>query len=308
MTWNFLRSAPMAESRTTLFLLRLIVCLLVWDTHSGWLAHWDEPLQALQAMVVNPLQFDMVYESQPHPNGIAQWVDLTILSDNRVEIPLRILTLISIIAYLWNVPAWLSLAVPTLFGIAAGTLSNSQGSIGHITQMLHCTLLCLWLGDLWRLLFRRGLTSLAVGQLQAHIGRQAIAAGYVVSALTKLVETRGMWIANARYAPLQMVKNNDMKFYQDLDPSFQTLNGLAQTMMEHPALSQLLFGLGLPLELLAFLACVNRPLSWMVGGTLLFFHIAVLQLMSLFFPFNMGLLLAFFVLPGLLPREPNHAA
>jgi hypothetical protein len=292
---------PFHESQVTLFLLRFIVVLLVWDTHSGWIAHWDQPLAAIVDMARNPLSWDMVYTTQPAPNGLASLgLDLTWLARDGFEKTLRFLALGSLLLYLARVPTWLSLAVPTWFGILSGTLSNSQGHIGHITQMLHVTLLCLWVADVWRVLTRNKMDSLDAQRLQAHVGRQAIAAGYVVSALTKLYDTGGAWISNARYAPLQMVKNNDMKFFQDLDPAFQKLNSLAQLMMDHPMLSQLLFGLGLPLELFALLGCRNKMLAWMIGIALILFHVGVLQLMSLFFPFNIGLLLAFFVLPGVM--------
>jgi hypothetical protein len=295
----WLQRLPFQESSATLFLLRLVVVLLVWDTHSAWMAHLDSPWMALVAAAKQPFTFDLVYSSQPSPNGMASWFDLTWLSLDAVERPLRLAALVSLLCYLAGLPAWLTLLLPTWFGILTGTLANSQGSIGHIVQVLHVTLLCLWLADLWRLLKRGTMDRLAAGRLQAHVGRQAIAAGYVVSALTKLYETGGNWIANARYAPVQMVKNNDMKFYQDLDPSFQQLNGLAQTLMDYPVVCQIVFGLALPLELFAFMGCRNQRLAWIIGLGLILLHLGILQMMSLFFPFNMGLLLAFFVIPGL---------
>jgi hypothetical protein len=302
---SLLQRISFCESSATLFLLRLVVVLLVWDTHSAWLAHWDSPWMAFLAAVKQPFTFDLVYSSQPTPNGLATWFDLTWLSLDTVEKPLRLAALVSMLCYLAGMPAWLTLLLPTWFGILTGTLANSQGSIGHIVQVLHVTLLCLWLADLWRLWKHKGMDRLASGQLQAHVGRQAIAAGYVVSALTKLYETGGNWVANARYAPIQMVKNNDMKFYQDQDPSFQQLNGMAQTLMDYPVVCQIIFGLALPLELFAFAACRNQRLAWIIGVGLTALHLGILHMMSLFFPFNIGLLLAFFVIPGL--RKPAAA-
>jgi hypothetical protein len=293
------RFASFQESYLTLLLLRLILVLLVWDTHCGWVEHVNDPARAFYSMIYKPWSFDIIYHSQPYPNGIAQFMSLTWIADNHIEFPLRALTLASLLLYLLRVPAFMSLALPTLFGIISGTLNNSQGSIGHLTQALHITLLCLWLGDLWRRRYRPDFTPLQAERLLAHIGRQAIAAGYVASALSKLLKTGIDWITHARYAPLQMVKNNDMKFYESLDPSFQKFNPLAQMMIEHPAFCQLLFGLGLPLELLAFMGCRNKTWGWIVGLSLFAFHWSVLQLMNLFFVFNMGLLLAFFIIPGL---------
>lgn len=75
------------------------------------------------------------------------------------------------------------------------------------------------------------------------------------------------------------------------------MDWLPEFMMTHPLLSQLFFGLALPLELLAFLGCRNRRLALIFGSSLLLFHWSVKQLTELDFEYNTLLLWVLMVNP-----------
>lgn len=298
---HLFRYEPIRHTRGELILLRLILGLLIWDTYSGWIGTWTQPLVALEALLKNPWSWDMTYTTQPHPNGLAAWFDLTWIAQDHIEFPLRIATIASLIAYMAGIPAACSLALPLVFSILGTTLANSQGAIGHTAQVLHLVLLMVWVGGVWSEINRwRGKPlpqDFTAGQWQADLARQGIAAAYVVSALTKLQNSGGDWFSDAQYLALHVTKNNDMQFYDSLDPAAQTLNWLPQVMMQHPTLCQMLFGFGLPLELFAFVGLLNRRLAALFGLALLSFHIAVTELMQLSFIFNKVLLIAYFIAP-----------
>lgn len=300
--WQFFTHCePFRHARWELALLRVIVALLVWDTQTGWVAHIHEPQEIPRAILENSQKADIRYESQPHPNGLAMWFDFTFISKDSLEKPLRNAVAVSLLLYVLGVPAALSLLLPMFFGIAASTLANSQGAIGHTSQVLHLTLLSLWLAGVWSLWCRWKKKPLphnyTSGEFEASWARQGIMAGYVVSAISKLFFSEGSWLTSARYLPLHIVKNKDMEVYDKLDPASVSHEWLPQLMMEHPLWCIVIFGLALPLELFAFLGLCNRRAAAFFGIGLIGFHETVTQLMSLSFIFNKILLLAFFVAP-----------
>jgi hypothetical protein len=298
---NLLRWEPIYHARWELVIMRMLFAMLIWDTQSAWAADLWNPADIVKAMLTRPFDWDIPFTAQPHPNGIAMFMDITWISIDWVEKSLRLLTFLSLIAFVGGVSAAYALAIPTAFGILAATLGNSQGSIGHTAQLLHQAMLGIWLASVWALVWRlkgrplwRGFT---LSQLEMEVGRQVVIAGYVASAVSKLIESKAQWFINAKYLPIHVVKNNDMKFYQLLDPVYQTYEGVAKVMLEHPLICQLVFGLGLPLELFAFFALRNRRMALFFGASLWFFHYTVMRLMNLFFFFNMGLLITFLICP-----------
>ena len=298
---DLFRWEPIAHTRWEMIVMRALFVLLIWDTQSAWAAELWNPLAMIKAMILRPLGWDITFAQQPHPNGIAMFMDVTWISIDWVEKTFRAVTFVSLIAFAIGAPAVFSLLVPTMFGILAGTLGNSQGAIGHTAQLLHQVMLGIWIGSAWAWFRqRKGLglwREFTLPQLEMEVGRQVLIGGYVASAVSKLIESKAMWFVNAKYLPIHMVKNNDMKFYQLLDPVYQTYEGIAKMMLEHPLACQVVFGIGLPLELFAFFGLRNRRMALIFGILLWVFHFMVNRLMNLFFFFNMGLLIVFLICP-----------
>lgn len=301
LKYFFLAHEPMRHPRWELVIMRVVLAMLLWDMHSNWTVSYKDPVQAVTLMVTNPQHVDVMESSQPKPNGLGLLVDFSFLSHDQVEKPLRALTGISLLLYIVGVPSVLSLALPLFFCVGVATLKNSQGFIGHTAQALHLVLLSVWLAGAWGWWRRRQGKALpwdfTQGQLEADITRQAMAAGYVVSGITKLVFSHGAWFTSAKYLPLHIVKNTEMKYYDAINPAALKHDWLPQLMMEHPLFCQLLFGAALPLELFAFVALYNRRSAALFGIGLIAFHESVTQLMNLSFIFNKALLLVFFVAP-----------
>ena len=297
----FLAHEPMRHARWELIIMRVVLAMLVWDMHSSWTQSYKDPVKAVTMMLTNAPNIDVTETSQPKPNGFGMWIDFSFLSKDSIEKPLRNATAVSLIAYILGVPSVLSLAIPVFFCLGVATLKNSQGYIGHTAQGLHLVLLSVWLAGIWGLVRRsrgkalnQGFTQ---GQFEADIARQAVMAGYVVSAMSKLAFSHGAWFSSAKYVPLHIVKNTEMKFFDGISPDALKNDWLPQLMMDHPFLCQVLFGVALPLELFAFLGLYNRRAAAFFGIGLIGFHESVTQLMNLSFIFNKAMLLAFFVAP-----------
>lgn len=300
--WSSLwRLEPIRHSRWEIITIRFLFALIVWDTQSGWVGYWTQPTRAFQAIVSNPKKFDIRHDSQPHPNGLAYFFDFTPLAKDNIEKPLRYAMGASLLLYALGVPAAFSLAIPLFFSLGTATLNNSQGSIGHTAQGLHLALLAVWLAGLHSFIqkkrnqpLKHGFSS---GELEIDWARQALAATYVVSAISKLIISKGLWFIDAKYFALHVLKNNEMQYYNLVDPAARQLHWLPEVMLQHPHWCQFLFGIALPLELLAFIALRNRRAAAIIGLSLIAFHESVTQLTQLSFIFNKFLLLILFVTP-----------
>lgn len=295
------RLEPFAMPRWEVVLVRLLFVLLVWDTQTGWINYWKEPAQAAHAMVHNAATFDIRWDSQPHPNGLAYFFDFAFLSNDTIEKPLRYAMGVSLVLYVLGVPGVFSLAIPLFMCLGTSTLANSQGSVGHTAQGLHLALLAAWLAALYAFIQKRRQRPLkygySTGELEIDWARQALVASYVVSALTKLFVSKGLWFIDAKYFPLHMLKNTEMQFYDTLDPASRALDWLPQAMLQHPHWCQFLFGIALPLELFAFIGLRNRRAAALFGLGLIGFHQSVTELTHLSFIFNKLLLLILMVTP-----------
>jgi hypothetical protein len=148
-----------------------------------------------------------------------------------------------------------------------------------------------------------------------HFTISAIAASYVVSAISKLVRSEGRWIENIPNIVLQIRKTNGQAFADTGDHTAAAATNFAIDLTSRdPDLARLLFGAGLGVELFAFLALFGRTWALLVGISLFVLHTLVSQLMSLEFTYNKAALvlllinipfwLYHLVLRSLLARRP----
>ncbi len=243
------------------------------------------------------------FTSQPQPHGLAVWgADFTWIGNEALAPTLRIAWAVCLLCYVCGIFPVLTLIPVTVASIGLGVLGNSQGAIGHATQIVTTVLIVQWLAYFWRLLQPRTRWPMPHGfdghQLAADWSRQGVAATYVVSAISKLVESRGNWISDTPYFGLQIVKSNNMGFYDWLTPRTDGFGAsLGQWFVDHPSLAVIIFGAALPLELFVFLGLNNRRIALFFGLALYVFHGTVTEMMQLGFLYHKMLLLALFINP-----------
>jgi len=262
---------------------------------------------------------------QPEPVGLAQFADLTWLATDTTRV--------------WLVPAcWIAVGlyafgllplVMTTFLLAVhigfGTLSNSQGAIHHTCQIVGLVLLAQWVALLrpffskqnpktvirdyyagWKKAVTDGVSSLSEVASRSSYGARfirysmhAVAAAYVVSAISKLFKSGGAWASNVPNIALQFEKNRQMAFYNTLektaDGQVEPGMAMAQWVLQHPTVAGAMFGAGLLVELFAFLALLNRWFALAFGLGLIGLHTMISELMKLGFAFNKQLLAIFFI-------------
>ncbi len=115
--------------------------------YAGWEMFLMRAFFGLAVWMGSPIF--LPYTSQPHPNGLAHFIDFTALASPEFFGPLRALLLIAIVFYVIRV--WTLPALTVMFGmvVAAGTLENSQGAINHTFQCYGLVILGQWLVSAW---------------------------------------------------------------------------------------------------------------------------------------------------------------
>ncbi len=234
-----------------------------------------------------------LFKEQPHPLGLAQWIDFTFLSRPAVARAAFFLSALGLAAYTAGKWPRVALTPAALCGVGFGTLAMSQGAQNHNTQLLVLCLLAQWIVHL----VRGG--GVAAGRQAVYWTNVVIASGYVVCGVVKLVRSNGIWIWKAPLLTAQLLKTNWSAYYDDLTPLPAWLEPMTRLFLEHPSLARVFFGSGLVLELAAILALLSRRWALVVGLALIALHLSISVVMNLNFTTHMWILAIFWVLPGL---------
>ena len=222
----------------------------------------------------------------------------TFLANPTYAVVLQIGLALALALYIWGrATAW-ALAYIVALLVARGTLSNSQGAIQHIGQIVCVVGVAQWLAYARRA-FSAWLPRWAfhgdVRDLAVHFSKEIVAGSYIVAACTKLIRSGGMWIANSPSLATSIVKANDQEYYNYL-PAGSADAGLAigHWILLHPTLAQLCFAAALLLELSSFAALASRRLAFVTGACLVLMHLSIWQAMSLHFTCHLLLVGVYF--------------
>jgi len=236
------------------------------------------------------------FESQPAPVGIAYILPLQFLSFPGVREAILGIVGIALLCYVLNRGLRWALLALTICSILTNTLLNSQGFVLHAYQIVTLTLLGQTILAFHHQSKRGSAFSEALKRSQFVFYSQGIVLGtYVVAALSKVINSRGQWLWNSKYLSGELIKSHRQVYYQKLDPALAEDIGAAVWLKAHPFLSQVIFGSGFFLELLALAALLGRWWALGIGLSLIAMHRGIYTLMRLEFPFNELLVLIFLV-------------
>jgi hypothetical protein len=191
-------------------------------------------------------------------------------------------------------------AVPliTLTHILPWTLHNSQGFTYHGNQIMSLTMIA-QTATVWWLAGKK-----KAGWLQpsAETGRWllfnsqfAVATAYFVSVCSKMIRSDWQWFQNSYYVALDFVKTMRQNYYSSLDPQYATDPPFVVFFMEHPMLAASMFSFGVVLEILLFFVIGQRLWGLVTGVLLILMHLGIAEMMNLFFPTHVFMLVVFFI-------------
>ena len=151
-------------------------------------------------------------------------------------------------------------------------------------------------------------------RVSVFLAQQTIVAVYVVSGLSKVIKSGFFgWISDARYFPIQIVKNQMYDYYNTLETHgvavvagngvgaalsrfFETLPDTTQTLMiSAPWVASMVLGAGLLLELFTWTALLSRGAAAIVGILIVAFHFLNGLIMDLSFPLNKMVVTVYFI-------------
>lgn len=253
------------------------------------------------------------FEKLRDPNGLASWFDLSPLADPTVTGFLVYLFLALALLYVSGRLPLLATGGLFLIHALVGSIHNSPRGHHHATQVVGLILMGQFGFFLWRFVrmrfFQKGESSLdkkheasiiATGAIT--ISMQMMCAGYVVSAISKWINSGGGWIPGVRWVAqvpniiVQFSKNEAQAYYDTLQPPVNQMNQWTiDFVSDHPNVAMAVFGAGFYLELLSFLALLNRRLALIFGIGLFAMHSMISEIMRLNFVYFKMILLLFFI-------------
>ena len=239
----------------------------------------------------------------PYPHGLAHFMDLGFLRDATTVHWLSLTATIALVLGALGIAEPLTLGWTLFVVIASKSYNQSQGAIGHAGQLLTLCLLAQWMASVWALRKKgAGLRGLVWGGVESWKRQvwwitQTIAAGYTVSACTKLINSDFTWPFRGANFLLQILKAHEENRASYLGQPGEFAQWIVQVLTHHPVLGNLMLIPAFLLEFLAFLALLNRRMSVVFGLGLLAFHKMTDLVMAIDFGSHQDLLWLFFVNP-----------
>ena len=255
------------------------------------------------------------FAAQPSPVGLARWIDLTWLHHDGM-FP-WVFGISALLCALYVVGLGLPLVLPALTAVhvIVRTYNNSQGFTHHGVQLVSMVLLVQTLTVWWKCRTSRAEQAAWLW----YYSRGIVLFSYVASAITKLINTKGLWVWQSRYLPIEIVKSWRLEYLTRLDPEFAGDPSAAFWLAHHPFAAQIIFGAGFFLELFAFLGLRDRLWSAIIGVAIVTMHLSIEWLMQLTFMNHQWLCLIFLINPigwllmllgarhgRMLPQPPNR--
>ncbi|MGF1655712.1 MAG: hypothetical protein ACFCU3_01900 [Verrucomicrobiales bacterium] len=282
--------------------------------HTWWKPAFDEStwealaLRVLIAWIVwSSVPDSLQFATQPIPNGLALYFDLTWIAEPGVWPVMRWTLLGALVVFVSGRMLSFAGLVICIILIWEGTLRNSQGDIGHGRQMVSLVMLamtaCYLLNDLQGLFRRDGKkrSQLQKHQLGLSAARQVVVACYVVSAITKIERSNGTWLFTSPNLGFGIFKTHAQRYYNS--PETESLEllergaAIGEWLVSHPILAAVLLSGGLFIELFAFVALANRRTALVYALALIGFHQVIWHIMFLRFSIHEDFLWALFVNP-----------
>ena len=244
------------------------------------------------------LQGKVVYAPPTNPVGLAEWFETWRIAQPGLLLPIRVTTVVLLIAYVaGRFPALASAGLALLWTIL-GAAYVSQGTMGHATQAVALVLIAQAIAYGREAATGRATLDLGrAGHERAEwYSRQTIVATYVVAGVTKLVHSSGLWAWHAPNLAVEIARRHDQSYFETLGAHHLERGELVvSTMLAYPNLLRVALLGVLLVEAGSFVALFGRRASVVVGLLILSLHLGIGVLMHIRFPQHEWLLVIYLV-------------
>jgi len=255
--------------------------------------------RALLAWLVGTELWKMeAFTKQESPVGLALFFDLTWLAVPENYVIFRTVAYSLLGIYITGVALPLVLPLIALAHTLVYTLFNSQGSTHHGHQIISMVLLIQACTTIFYHFRRKRVLLQPDAPLNGWLLWNSIAiicGTYVVSVVTKMDASNGMWFWNSNHIAMDMIKTQRQNFFNALEPQYDGNPPTALWLLEHKWIARAMFSSGVFLEVLCFFALGHRALAFIIGVSLIAMHRSISELMGLTFLNNELLALIFMV-------------
>ncbi|MCB1231884.1 MAG: hypothetical protein KDN19_16570 [Verrucomicrobiae bacterium] len=238
-------------------------------------------------------------------NGLPSLIDLSWIGQPIPTFVVAGLTILLLVIY--GAGRWMLVTTWLLFliqAIVGGIHSSPMGS-HHATQVVALVLLGQAAWFTWEKLRPKRFADTGLDRSSGAIfwSQQMICAGYMISAVSKWVNSGGGIIPGARWVnqlpniAVQFEKNRLQAYYDNLQTpvSTETNQWAIDLLLHQPAMMMFFLALGFYIELLAFLTLFNRASALLVGVGLMSLHAFIFTIMNLPFYYFEAVDFLFFV-------------
>ncbi len=253
-----------------------------------------------------PWTLHPTWAAMPNPNGLAKLVPLGWIAHPGVMDTLKPVVIGGLLLYVSGFAMILGL-LPALFAIlGAGAVwaSQREGAAQHSVQLVAMIVMGQFAVLAWRAWEHRSSLKKVddyTANMVVHISKWVVATTYVACAFMKLKANGIFWFQKGPAMAVQTIKTNLQGHYSEPDIALNTfiVEQVPRWFADHPVFSGLFFGIGLLLELFAFLFLAGRRWALAVGGGLLIMHLMIYWLTTIKFMSHLWAVSIFCVLPGL---------
>jgi hypothetical protein len=235
-------------------------------------------------------------ETEDAPVGIAKLIPLNFLCHPQAHaVVLAIAGLLSL-CYIWGKGLrWSALGLFLVLTVVR-THFNSQGYTHHGTQLVALCLLAQCVTAFWYAR-RKTKPELSLASYLVYYTQGMIAISYVASALTKIINSKGLWLWRSKYICAELIKTHRLDYYKELKPELMGDPPFALWLLQHPLAGQVLFGAGFVLEVVALAALHSRKWALAIGLSIIAMHESISFIMRLHFTNHEWLALLYLVNP-----------
>lgn len=220
------------------------------------------------------------YTTAPYPEGIFRLADLSFISTSPFQYLLVVIAVAGVIMYVAEKRMIATLLLLSFTSLAVFTLerSNSVKSRSELLSLIFLVQLAAYIKTRF---FTKEETA---HNTAVFYSIQMVAAAYVMSAISKLLNSGLDWILQSQNFVVQITKISEqiwIEFGLDISRHTQWVTGV---LLSHSHATHLFFAIALAVELLAFVACFSKTSARRYGWMLLALHLGMFLLIGIVIP------------------------